>query len=86
MIALKSENQLFKKVLKEFRNTKVNMSKPIEESTKHDESRIKSIFEHLNGNTHNYYYSYGKKTDKYSQLLEFKSILIHVIKRLLIGR
>lgn len=61
MIALKSENQLFKKVLKEFRNTKVNMPKSIEESSiKHDESRIKSIFEHLNGNTHNYYYSYGK--------------------------
>lgn len=61
MIALKSENQLFKKVLREFRNTKVNMSKSIEDSSiKHDENRIKSIFEHLNGNTHNYYYSYGK--------------------------
>lgn len=65
MMVLKSENQLFKKYTREMKNDKVNISKSIEANLDgikqqfgDENNKIKNLFDTLNSNFNNYYYSY----------------------------
>jgi hypothetical protein len=59
MIALRSENQILKKYIKDIKLQKLNLSF---QSNEHEMNicQIDQMFESFNNNLNNYYYSYSK--------------------------
>lgn len=60
MIALKSENQILKKYIKDIKLQKLNLTNQINDNPNEmNNAQIEQMFESFNTNLSNYYYSYS---------------------------
>jgi hypothetical protein len=60
MIALRSENQILKKYIKDIKLQKLNLSCQTNEQNEMSICQIDQMFDSFNNNLNNYYYSYSK--------------------------
>jgi hypothetical protein len=75
MIALRSENQILKKYIKDIKLQKLNIN--YDDSSKEmSTNQIDQLFESFNNNLNNYYYSYSK-LNSFFRIFFLKSYVIY---------